>query len=81
MITNTVHILTSSEKMLLHPLYADNKQTDVNYTEYIQNETLRLTFDRMGITSCKEPNLLSHLKSGYSFAAFFLYTIHKAGIY
>ena len=41
-ITNTVHILTSG-KVLFHLLYDDNnnKQTGFNYTEYIQNETIR----------------------------------------
>lgn len=63
-IANTVHILTSG-KVLLHSLYADDKQTnkqiDVEYTEYIQNETLRLSFNNMGITSwnqmCSESEL------------------------
>lgn len=56
MITNTLHILTS-KKVLFHLLYADNnQQIDVNYTEYIQNETVRLSLDNMGNT--KEPNLL-----------------------
>lgn len=81
MITNTVHILTSG-KVPFHLLYADNnKQIDVNYTEYIQNETVRLSFDSMGNTSCTEPNLLP-LQVWLLFLLHdFLYTIHNVGIY
>lgn len=64
MMTNTVHILTlrwGGGVVLFHSLYADdnkqtNRQVDVNYTEYIQNETLKLSFDNIGNTSCEEPN-------------------------
>ena len=47
--------------VLFHSLYADdnkqtNRQVDVNYTEYIQNETLKLSFDNIGNTSYEEPN-------------------------
>lgn len=53
-ITNIVNILFSG-KVLFHVLNADNyKQTGVNHTEYIQNETLRLSFDFVGKTSCNQ---------------------------
>lgn len=84
-ITNTVHILTSG-KVLFHLLYADNnkQQTYVNYTEYIQNETLRLSFDNMGNTSWNQTSSVSELPLEVWLLFLlhvFLYAIHNVGIY
>lgn len=65
-------------------LTTTNKQPDVNYTEYIQNETLRLSFDNMGNTSWNQTCSVSELPLEVWLLFLlhvFLYAIHNVGIY